>query len=294
MQIVLSVGESLYYTAVYEAKGMTHIRIPCIRPGAFLGLWLLLLSPVGANAEIPVSYLILAETVEPLMITRDGDPMAGGLFTEIVIKVFEDSEYVIEPAVMPWQRMKDELRQRHNWITYGFREGFEPDIPFELANVPIFPFNHVAATLRDNDITISKPEDVFGRTVILVENFHYPGLDGYLTNPTAGAGSGEIQSVRAFSPEGTLQMLKHRRGDIVFDWQARLVYNLPAANLGLDEVQFQDASSIIPTKSMYFAYSPRWSTSFKRYVDIRLQSLRDDGTLEAILQKYSGPKDLLQ
>lgn len=272
---------------------MSHLTVPSALPRAFLVLWLLLLPPTPANAETRVSYLILAQTVEPLMIVRDGDPMAGGLFTEIVKKVFAGSEYVIEPVVMPWQRMEDELRQRHNWIMYGFRGG-KPGIPFELSSVPIFPFNHVAATLRDNDITIEKPEDVFGRTVILVENFHYPGLDSYLTNPTAGTGSGEIQSVRAFSPEGTLQMLKHRRGDIVFDWQARLVYNLPAAGLGLDEIRFQDASSIIPTKFMYFAYSPHWSTSFKQFVDARLQTLRDDGTLDAILQKYSGPKDLLQ
>ena len=227
------------------------------------------------------------------MIVRDGDPMAGGLFTEIVKKVFEGSEYTVEPVVVPWQRMKDELRQRRNWITYGFREGFESDIPFELSNVPVFPFRHVAATLRDNNITIEKPEDVFGHTVILVENFHYPGLDSYLTNPTEGSGSGQIQSVRAFSPEGTLRMLRHRRGDIVFDWQARLVYNLTAIDLALDEIRFQDASDIIPTKVMYFAYSPHWSMSFKQFIDARLQTLLDDETLDTILQKYSGPKSLL-
>lgn len=260
----------------------------------FLVLCLLLLPAAPANAETSVTYLILAQTVEPLMIARDGDPMAGGMFTEIVKKVFEGSDYVVEPVVLPWQRMKNEFLQRRNWITYGFLEGFEPGIPFELSSVSVFPFNHVAATLRDNDMTIAKPEDVFGRTVILVENFHYPGLDPYLKNPTEGDGSGDILSVRAFSPEGTLRMLKHRRGEIVFDWQPRLVYNLHAAGLELDEIRFQDASGIIPTKVMYFAYSPHWPKSFKQFVDARLQTLRDDGTLDAILKRYSGPKDLLQ
>lgn len=261
---------------------------------ALLVSWLLLLPFAPIEAETKVSYFILAETVEPLMIVRNGDLMAGGLFTEIVKKVFEGSEYVIEPMVMPWQRMKDALRQRNDWVIYGFREGFEPDIPFELSRAPIFPFNHVAATLRDNNITIKKPEDLFGQTVILVENFHYPGLDAYLTNPTAGTGSGDIVSVRSFTPKGTLSMLKHRRGEVVLDWQARLVYNLAAADLTLDDVQFQDASGIIPTKAMYFAYSPGWSDSFKQFVNARLQTLRDEGTLDAILQKYSGPKDILQ
>jgi ABC-type amino acid transport substrate-binding protein len=214
--------------------------------------------------------------------------MAGGLFTDILKKVFENSEYVIEPTVMPWQRMKEEFKRSNNWVTYGFRDGFEKDIPFELASISIFPFNHVVATLADSNISVVKPEDLFGRTVILVENFHYPGLDKYLTNPTAGTGSGQIQSVRAFDIKGTLQMLKHRRGDAVFDWGPRLIHNLAEAGIKRDEIRFLDASGIIPIKNMYFAYSPEWPDSFKEFVHNRLELLRDDGTLETILQKYSG------
>jgi len=82
--------------------------------------------------------------------------------------------------------------------------------------------------------------------------------------------------------------LKHRRGDAVFDWPLRLVHNLPEAGMKLDEIRFQDASAIIPTKDMYFAYSPNWSVSFKQFVDDRLKSLKADGTLDAILRKYGG------
>ena len=55
---------------------------------------------VGASgAETRITYLILAETVEPIMIVRDGDPMAGGLMTEIVKLIFDGSDYVVEPMV---------------------------------------------------------------------------------------------------------------------------------------------------------------------------------------------------
>jgi len=250
--------------------------------------WFSMVSSYSVRAQTPVSYFVLAQTVEPLMIVRNGDPMAGGLFTDILKKVFENSEYVIEPTVMPWQRMKEEFKHSDNWVTYGFREGFEDDIPFELSDTPIFPFNHVGATLVDSDVSVMKPEDLFGRTVILVENFHYPGLDSYLTNPAAGTGSGQIQSVRAFDIKGSLQMLKHHRGDAVFDWSLRLVHNLPEAGMKLDEIRFQDASAIIPTKDMYFAYSPNWSESFKRFVEDRLKLLKADGTFDEILRKYGG------
>jgi len=272
----------------YEIPDMTS-RCFLSRIALFIGSFCLLaFGSYPSRAETPVSYFVLAQTVEPLMIVRDGDPMAGGLFTDILIKVFENSEYVIEPTVMPWQRMKKEFRRSNNWVTYGFREGFESDILFELADIPIFPFDHVAATLADNPLSVKKPEDLFGRTVILVENFHYPGLDKYLTNPAAGGGSGPVESVRAFDIKGTLEMLKHRRGDVVFDWGLRLIHNLPAANMERNEVRFQDASGVIPTRNMYFAYSPNWPDSFKTFVHQRLKLLRADGSLEAILQEYSG------
>ncbi len=263
------------------------LRIPTL-----LGILLLQCSVLEASTR--VTYLILAETVEPLMIVRPGDPMAGGLFTDIVKTVFADSNYVIEPKVMPWQRMTTELRQSDNWIMHGSPAFFEPDIPYELSSVPVFPFNHVAVTLRDHDFPIRQPEDVFGRTVILVENFHYKGLDTYLNNPVSGSGSGDIKSVRAFSPAGTLRMLKHRRGDVVFGWRARLLYNLSIAGLRPDEVRFQDANHIIPTLNMYFAYSPSWSATFKTFVNSRLKTLQDDGTLHTIFQKYNEPNNLLR
>ena len=56
----------------------------------------------------------------------------------------------------------------------------------------------------------------------------------------------------------------------------------------LDEIRFQDASGIIPTKDMYFAYSPNWSESFKQFVGDRLKSLKADGSLDVILQNYGG------
>lgn len=241
-----------------------------------------------------VSYFILAQTVEPLMIVRDGDPMAGGMFTEIVKKVFENSAYSVTPRVMPWQRMREELKRRDDWVIHGFPSGFESDIPYQLSEVPVFPFNHVAVTLKADDFAVAKPTDIFGKTVILVENFHYTGLDDYLTNPVAGNGSGDIVSVRAFNPEGTLQMLRHKRGDLVIGWQARLLYHLSAAGLTMDDVHFQDASGIVPTMHMHFAFSPRWSNTFKRHVSARLTALQADGTLARIFAKYNGPQDLLR
>ena len=86
-----------------------------------------------ASAEKRITYLVLAETVEPIMIVRDGDPMAGGLMTEIVQLIFEGSDYVIEPMVLPWQRMKDEFQKSDDWIVHGFSASFV----YRMGNAPM-------------------------------------------------------------------------------------------------------------------------------------------------------------
>ena len=70
------------------------------------------LSSMSGKTQEQVTYLVLAETVEPIMIVRDGNPMAGGIMTEIVDLMFKDSDYIVEPLVLPWQRMAQEFNDR--------------------------------------------------------------------------------------------------------------------------------------------------------------------------------------
>ena len=163
---------------------------------------LLGLVAVTSNAADRVTYLILAETVEPIMVVRDGDPMAGGLMTEIVQSIFENSDYVVEPLVLPWQRMKIEFNNRDDWITHGFPESFDPGTPIEMSKLPVFPFNHTAVTLKNSGITIKDFNDLDNRTLILVENFQYPGLDEYIESTASDAMNGSVSVLRAFSPRG--------------------------------------------------------------------------------------------
>jgi polar amino acid transport system substrate-binding protein len=246
------------------------------------------LAPRPAGAASTIKYFILTGTMEPLMILTPGDPMAGGMFTEIVKKVFEGSVYDVEPMVMPWQRMTAELKERQDWIMHGIPPFFEPDIPYRLSDIPVFPFNHIAISLRESSIEINKVEDLFGRTVILVENYHYPGLDTHLDHPLVGEGSGKIRSVRAFKPDGALKMLLHRRGDAVVGFQPRLLYHLKAAGLTAKDVRFHDASAIIPTQQMHIAYSPGLPPEFGDLLNARLTQMQADGTLMQIKEKYYG------
>ncbi len=259
-----------------------------------IGIALAFPHQVRAEGKGKISYLILGGTVEPLMITKPDDPMAGGIITEIVKHIFNNSGFQIEPKVMPWKRMVEELRTGKDWINYGFSEGNEPGIPLEFSELPVMEFNHVAITLKSNHFKIRQVLDVLGRVAILVENFHYPGLDQHLDKPLVGKGGGAIKTIRAFSPKGTLRMLQHKRGEVVFGFHARMLYNLRETGLPLQDFRFQDASRIIPSQPLYLTMSSQQPPEVKLLINDGLKRLSSDGTLKRILQKYSGPEDLVE
>lgn len=242
-----------------------------------------------ATAAEHVTYLILAETVEPIMIVRDGDPMAGGIMTEIVELIFDNSNYVVEPMVVPWQRMIAEFSNRGDWVTHGIPGSFGPDIPRELSELPIFPFNHTSVTLKENDLSITNYTELTDRTLILVDNFHYAGLDEYLASVASGEIDGNVGVIRSFTPSGSLEMLRHKRGDVVIDWQARIIYNLPKAGLTFEEVEFHDATEIVPTENVHLAFSPRQSDEFRQFVNDRIEALTKSGQLSELVKKYYEP-----
>lgn len=272
------------------------MRKPMKRPSNTLFLVVKLLafgsiysvSCVAAAAE-RVTYLILAETVEPIMIVRDGDPMAGGIMTEIVELIFDNSDYVVEPMILPWQRMITEFSNRDDWVIHGIPNSFGPDMPHEMSDLPIFPFNHTAVTLKESEISIQNHTDLIGRTLILVENFHYAELDEYIESAASGEIDGSVGVIRAFTPSGTLEMLRHKRGDVVVDWQARIIYNLQKAGLSFADVEFHDATEIVPTENVHLAFSPQQSDEFRQFVNDRIKTLTDSGQLFELVKKYYEP-----
>ena len=274
---ILMTSQNYYLKKIFRSH---FILIP-------LTLCFLFIKPLHALER--VSYMVLAETVEPIMIVKDGDPMAGGIMTEIVKLIFQHSDYQIEPVVLPWQRMQEEFKISNDWVTHGIPNSFNKDIPFEMSKLPIFPFNHSAVTLKKHDISINTLEDLRNQDLILVENFHYAKLDEFIQSEQQKDKSSSIGVLRAFTPAGTLGMLKHERGDVVIDWQVRILYNLPGAGLDIDDIDFHDASKIVPTKNVHLAFSSHQSEKFRTFVNLRIKQLTDSGQLQDIVEEYYKP-----
>jgi hypothetical protein len=254
-----------------------------------LGLLTLVYSCFSESADEPLTYLVLADTVEPLMITTAEDPMAGGIVTDVLRKIFLNSGHEIHPLVVPWQRLTIKMDELDNWIVYGMPSQCELGGGCTVSKHSIVNFEQVIVTLEKTQSEISHVEDLFNLRLILVENFHYPGLDQYLTTPTDTTGTGSIREIRAFSPESALRMLKHQRGDAFIDWRVRALYNLPKAGLTRDEVKLSDISSLIPTQGVRFFYSDRLPPEVGTLIDEQLSKMQKDGSLQGIIDAYLPP-----
>ena len=86
-----------------------------------------------------------------------------------------------------------------------------------------------------------------------------------------------------------LRMLKHERGDVVIDWQPRIIYNLANSGLAFDDIYFHDASEIVPTKNVHLAFSSHQSDKFRTFVNLRIKMLTDSGKLQEIVERYYKP-----
>ncbi len=84
-------------------------------------------------------------------------------------------------------------------------------------------------------------------------------------------------------------MLRHKRGDVVVDWQARIIYNLSKAGLEFEDVEFHDATEIVPTQNVHLAFSPRQSDEFRIFVNDRIKTLTESGQLLELVEKYYKP-----
>lgn len=243
-------------------------------------------SASSTAAESRLTYLILADTVEPLMITTDSDPLAGGIVTDTLKTILEGTTYQLSALVVPWQRMTEEMIERKDWVMYGPPSRCAAERGCARSQMHIVEFEHVVVALSDSPLRVRSHEDLFGQRLLLVDNFHYPGLDRYLATPVDQPGSGDIEDIRAFTPEGALRMLRHRRGDAYIDWRLRVLHNLAGAGLARDDVRFSDATDIVPTQTIHFFFSNQLPAEFRNHVDEKLLQMHQDGSMKRIIERY--------
>ena len=61
------------------------------------------------------------------------------------------------------------------------------------------------------------------------------------------------------------------------------------AGLSFDDVEFHDATEIVPTENVHLAFSPQQSGEFRQFVNGRIETLTNSGQLLEVVKKYYEP-----
>ncbi|MEQ6289113.1 hypothetical protein ACFPAG_00575 [Vogesella sp. GCM10023246] len=249
-----------------------------------VALWLCGSMLAPAMAE-DISYMVI-EQVEPFQIATQDNPLHGGVVTEIVRQVFQGSQYQLHPVVAPAPRL-DAMRsngQLPNWLSYGATPWLQPG--WQLSQRALFSWRHVLAVPKSSPFRYRKLSDLFGKPLILMNGYDYPGLDKYLRSKS---GVGRISDQRALSQGSAIRMLQARRGIGLVDTDMRLVYNLRQQGLSPADFRFYDLSAVIPIVDIHLMYDRSLPEPVRTLIDRRLAELQQSGQLAAIVQHYRLP-----
>ncbi|WP_174874563.1 substrate-binding periplasmic protein [Vogesella oryzae] len=229
-----------------------------------------------------VKYMVLEE-VEPFQIVTRGNPMYGGLVTEVVSRIFRDSPHQLQAVVAPSPRL-NAMRSKGrlgNWLSYGAKQWLQPG--WQLSKEPVYTWHHVLLVPRQSEFQYHRVNDLFGHSLILMHGYDYPGLDGFLRSRHP---HGRIIDQRALSQEGALRMLRAGRGVGYIDTNLRVRYNLRQQGLSPAGFRFYDLSAVIPNIELHLMYSKLMPQAVKELIDRRLAEMRQSSELAAIAKRY--------
>ncbi|MBU2710737.1 substrate-binding periplasmic protein [Zooshikella harenae] len=245
-------------------------------------LWGILLAMVShANAK-EINYVVIADQARPFQIENNGHDHSG-IITEIVQNIFSGDEWQLKIHTFPYKRMISMLesgRIKH-WITYGSPEWKSVRVQSEnLSKYPLVTVKHSLLSYQQPGFKFTKIEDLYGKTVIALLGFLYPGLDPYVENKKVN-----VMWVKGYEP--AFRVLKRLKDDaFILEMAFRLKYNLKKNKEPFDQFQFHDFSLIIPDYQVYFAYSSDMDRETVSFMNKRLKAMHDSKAIEAIVAHY--------
>ncbi len=270
-----SLGKELFLN-LDEAMFRFILLIKC-----FLRVGVLVLLAFNAHA-MDINYIVIADQARPFQIESNGKGHSG-IVTEIVQSIFAGQDWHIKYHTLPFKRMVSMLesgRIKH-WITYGSPEWKSVRVQSEhLSKYPLVTVNHSLLSYQQPGFKLTKIEDLYGKTLVLMLGFLYPGLDPYIESKKIN-----VMWVKGY--ESAFRVLKRLKHDAFFvEMSLRLKYNLKKNNEPLDQYQFHDFDLVVPDYQLYLAFSSDLDPASVSFINQRLKAMHDTKAIDAIVAHY--------
>lgn len=239
----------------------------------------LLLTPVRAQ---DIQYMVIDGQVQPFQINTPADPMAGGLVTDVVKRIFADTPYQLKPVVAPWLRLVSMMEHKDlsNWLVYGWKPANLPNA--ECSRTTLAKWRTVLLMRKQNP----EPKQIaldalYDKHLLLVHGYDYPGLDAHLKSH-----GGTIVDHRSLTPESALRMMDRARGDVYIEESFRLHFLMKQLQINPESFSEIDFSNVIPAQSVCLMYDKNMPQKIKTLIDQRMQAMIRSGEMDTIIQRY--------
>jgi len=245
-----------------------------------MALFFLLFITTISKATTEINYMVIQDQAQPFQ-NHQNKKKHTGIITDIVKEIFSGPEYELKIHTLPFNRMISMLEKGNieNWITFG-----SPNWPglqsANLSKVPVFNVQHSLLTSTQQDFNINSASDLFGKTVILLHGFDYPGLEGYIEDK-------HIKAIKVKSYKSAFKVvnrLKDKAGFVEMD--IRIKYNLKKEELSVKDYNLHNFSKVIDNYDLHLAMSPQFNKTLQLHLESELSKLRKSGGLAEIIKAY--------
>ncbi|WDE07756.1 transporter substrate-binding domain-containing protein [Thalassomonas viridans] len=250
-----------------------------IQTVALVFMSLFWLAGTKGHAET-INYVVIDNQAKPFQIEENSQNHSG-IITDIINEIFKGSPYEVRFHTLPFNRMMKMLStgKIKNWITYGSPSwgGVQAE---HLSRLPVYHVEHKLVTNPSYAGEVKAVEDLFGKTLILLHGFDYPGLEPYLKAQT-------IKEIRVKNHDSAFRLLKRLSDKAGFvEMSLRIEYNLKMTKRDPGMFLQKNFSTVISDYDIHLAMDPDMEFAYDGYVNDRLAALTKDGTLKRIVDSY--------
>jgi polar amino acid transport system substrate-binding protein len=162
------------------------------------------------------------------------------------------------------------------WITYG-SAAWPGQQSLSLSKTSIMTVKHSFLTLKSNQY--NQISDLFGKSLVLIHGFDYPGLTAYIEQD-------KFDIIYVKDHESAIKIIAMGRAVAFPEMNSRLNYHLNNMTLPRDNFSLHYIGDIIADYDINLCFSLNFPELLKENIEKILVAMKNDGRLENIVNTY--------
>lgn len=237
--------------------------------------FILLLVSFSSMADNEITYFIADKSSSPFQISTQQSKRVG-IVTEVINSI-EKNNIDFTHSILPFKRMIKYMKNpKAKWITYG-SAAWPGQQSLSLSRTSIMTVKHSLLTLKSNKY--NKISDLFGKSLVLIHGFDYPGLAAYIEQD-------KFDIIYVKDHAAAIKIIAMGRAVAFPEMNIRLNYHLKKMNLVRDNFNFHYIGNIIADYDINLCFSENFPKKSKTKIEDLLLEMKNNGSLENIINTY--------